>query len=169
MKQSFVKSWNSTTQPRKQRKYRYNAPLHIQGTFLSVNVSKDLRKEHNVRSVRARKGDTIKIVRGVHKGKTGKIDRVSIKYTTLFVSGIERQRKDGTKALIPVNPTNAQLITLTNDKKRLKSTSKSSGAKKETTKQTSKEPVKEATPVQKTQSTKTTDTKEKTQNDKTTS
>jgi len=118
MEKAFVKSWNSSKQPRKQRKYRYNAPLHVLASFVSVNLSSDLRKKYATRSVRVRKGDTVKVLRGVHRGKTGKVERVSLKYTKLYVSGIETQRKDGTKGHIPLEPSNTQIISLLTDKKR---------------------------------------------------
>jgi len=122
MKQSFVKSWNRSTQTRRQRKYRYNAPLHILGEFISLNLSKDLRTKHSMRSIRARKGDKIKVMRGQYKGKEGKIERVSLKYTKIYVSGIELIRKDGTKSFIPLEHSNLQITELdTSDKKRLKS------------------------------------------------
>ncbi|MFT4303259.1 MAG: 50S ribosomal protein L24 [Candidatus Woesearchaeota archaeon] len=120
MKKSFVNSWNSSKQPRKQRKYRYNAALHVSGKFLSVNLSKDLRKKYTFRSLRARKGDKIKVMRGQHKGKVGKIDRISLKYVKIYVNGIEMLRKDGTKTLIPLEPSNLQLTELDlSDKKRM--------------------------------------------------
>ncbi|MCW1309534.1 MAG: 60S ribosomal protein L26, partial [Candidatus Nanoarchaeia archaeon] len=35
----WSKKWKSSKKPSKQRKYRYNAPLHIRRKFLSVNLS----------------------------------------------------------------------------------------------------------------------------------
>jgi large subunit ribosomal protein L24 len=125
MKKSFVKSWVRSVQPRKQRKYRYNVPLHTLGSFISVNLSKDLRGKYNVRSVRLRKNDKVKVLRGQHKGKSGKVDRVSLKYSLVYISGIELLRKDGTKNLIPLQPSNLQIIELDNsDKKRFKKNDK---------------------------------------------
>lgn len=125
MKQSFTKTWNKSVQPRKQRKYRYNAPLHTLSNFLSVNLSKELRVKHNTRSIKLRKGDKIKVVRGQHKGKAGKVERLSLKYTKVYVAGIEILRKDGTKSLIPLEPSNLQIVDLDkSDKKRLKSEEK---------------------------------------------
>ncbi|MBS1194889.1 MAG: ribosomal protein L24p/L26e, archaeal/eukaryotic, partial [Methanomicrobia archaeon] len=44
-------------QPRKQRKARYTAPLHIKGKFLSATLSKELREQYKRRSLRVVKGD----------------------------------------------------------------------------------------------------------------
>lgn len=119
MKKAFVASWKGSVQPRRQRKYRYNAPLHIKSKFVGANLAKDLREKHGRRSISVRKGDTIKVLRGQFKGKTGKVERVSLTYSRIFVQGIDITRKDGTKAHIPLEPSNIQIITLSAGKRRL--------------------------------------------------
>ena len=84
MKLKFSKDWKKSTQPRKQRKYRYNAPLNIKSKFMSSHLSKELKAKYNKRNIEVRKGDTVKVVRGQYKGKTGKVDRVSIKKTKAY-------------------------------------------------------------------------------------
>ena len=73
MKKEFSTSWIGSKQPRKQRKYRHNAPLHIKSKMMGSHLSKELRKKYGTRSVRIRKGDEVKIMIGKFKGKTGKI------------------------------------------------------------------------------------------------
>ncbi|MCD6275005.1 MAG: 50S ribosomal protein L24, partial [Candidatus Aenigmarchaeota archaeon] len=51
MKQLFSKSWVKSKQPRKQRKYRHNAPKHIRQKFMHANLSKELREKYNRRSL----------------------------------------------------------------------------------------------------------------------
>ena len=46
MKKKFSESWKSSKQVRKQRKYRYNAPLHIKQKFVNVHLAKELRKKY---------------------------------------------------------------------------------------------------------------------------
>ncbi len=60
-------------QPRKQRKFRYNAPLHLAANFLNVHLSKELRLKLKKRSIRVRKGDTVKILKGKFRGLSGKV------------------------------------------------------------------------------------------------
>ena len=120
MKKDFVKSWNSSVQPRKQRKYRHNAPLNVASKFLSVNLSKELRKKYTKRAIRVKKGDKIKVMRGQYSGQTGIVERVSAKYLKVYVAGIDQIRKDGSKRLIPLEASNLQIVQLdTTDKKRL--------------------------------------------------
>jgi large subunit ribosomal protein L24 len=124
MKTAFAKSWNRSVQVRKQRKYRHNAPLHVRQKFMGVHLDASLRKTHGVRSTAVRTGDTVKLVRGQHKGKTGKVERIDLQYTKVFVTGIENRKKDGGKSLIPLQPSNLLLMSLdSSDKKRMASKS----------------------------------------------
>ena len=54
MKKKFSASWKTSTQPRKQRKYRHNAPMHLRQKLVSVHLSKDLRKNYGKRSIPVR-------------------------------------------------------------------------------------------------------------------
>ncbi|MBW2982328.1 50S ribosomal protein L24 [Candidatus Woesearchaeota archaeon] len=114
--------WNKSKQPRKQRKYRYNAPLNTKNKFLGCHLSKELKGKYKKRNMGIRRGDNVKVLRGQFKGKTGKIDRVDIKKCKVYVTGIEIIKKDGTKALYPIHPSNLIIMELNlEDKKRKKS------------------------------------------------
>ena len=122
MKTKFSSSWIRSKQPRKQRKYRHNAPLHIKQKFVSAHLSKDLREKYKRRSINLRKGDSVKVMRGQFRNKTGKIDEVNLKRTKVYVSGIEIAKRDGTKARYPLNPSNLVITEVDiNDKMRNKS------------------------------------------------
>lgn len=128
-------SWKGSTQPRKQRKYRYNAPLHVKGTFLSAHLIKDLRAKHGgLRSIRVRTGDKVRVLRGQFKGREGKVDRVDLKDTKVYVSKVETVKKDGaTKVPYPIDPSNIVIVELdASDKRRnamLKSRTEKGAAK----------------------------------------
>jgi large subunit ribosomal protein L24 len=122
MKKKFSKNWIKSRQPRKQRKYRYNSPLNIKSKFLGSHLSKELREKYKKRSIVVRKGDSIKVLRGQFRKKTGKIERVDIKKCKVYITGIEVAKKDGTKALYPIHPSNLVINELNlDDKKRKKS------------------------------------------------
>jgi large subunit ribosomal protein L24 len=130
MKQKFSKKWKASKQPRKQRKYLANAPLHIRRIFLSSNLSEDIRKKHNRRSFSLRKGDKVKVMRGKFKGKEGKVNVVNLSTRKVSIEGLQIQKKDGTKVNIFFHPSNLQIQELNlEDKKRIKSLGK--GAKEE--------------------------------------
>lgn len=106
MKRKFSIDWKGSKQPRKQRKYRNNAPSHIKNKFLSAHLSKELRKKHNTRNITLKKGDKVKIVRGQFKGKTGAVDRINLKKAKVYVTGVDVIKKDGTKRSYQIDPSN---------------------------------------------------------------
>ncbi len=118
---SWSKSWKASKKPSKQRRYVVNAPLHIRNKLIASHLSKELRKKYNTRSVRIRKGDRVKVMRGSFKGKVGAVDRVGVRNSKVYITGIEFVKKDGSKALFPIHPSNLLVQELnTNDKRRLK-------------------------------------------------
>ena len=88
--------WVASSQKRKQRKYLFNAPLNIKHKLISSSLSKELRKEHNTRSLPVRKGDTVKVMSGQFKEKTGKVSKVSLSRLKVYVDGVSLKRRDGT-------------------------------------------------------------------------
>lgn len=117
----FSKKFKSSKQPRKQRSYRYYAPLHIRQKFVHAHLSKELREKHKIRNIGLRKGDKVKILRGDFKGKTGNVDRINLKNSKIIVTGIEVMRKDGSKANYPIDSSNVIITELNfDDKKRKK-------------------------------------------------
>ena len=116
----FSNAWKSSSNPGKQRKYRFNAPLHKKRKFLSARLSKDLTKKHNTRNIPVRKGDRVKVVRGTYKGILGKIDRINLKRERIFVEGTDRTKRDGTKSLYPIHPSNVIIYDLVLDDKKRK-------------------------------------------------
>lgn len=117
MKQKFSRKWKSSKQPRKQRKYRHNAPLHIRHKFLSAHLSKELREKFNKRSVPVRKGDEVKVMRGEFKGFKGVIERVDLKKCRAYIEGIKVKKVDGSEVLKPIQPSNLLLTKLNLDDK----------------------------------------------------
>ena len=129
MKQTFSRSWRSSKSPRKQRKYEANAPLHLRRKFLSVNLSKELRKKYNTRNVVLRKGDVVRVMRGKFKGREGKVTKVDLKRIRVFVEGVTRKKVDGSEVQVPLHPSNLQIVELNlEDEKRFKKLKKEKSA-----------------------------------------
>lgn len=122
MKSKFNKSWNSSVQPRKQRKFIANAPNHIKRKLMGSNLDKALREKHGIRSIEVRKGDTVKIMRGNFKGKQGKVGTVDIKNSRVQVDGVQRAKKFGGEKLVTwFHPSSVKILILnSDDKKRFK-------------------------------------------------
>jgi len=131
MKKKFSTAWNSSKQPRKQRKYLANAPIHLKRKLVNVNLSKDLRKKHGIRSISLRKNDVVKIMRGKFKNKTGKVVLVKIKMQRVEIENIQVKKQDGSRVNVGLKPSNIQIIELNlEDKKRNKFLGKSESSEK---------------------------------------
>ncbi len=118
MKQQFSKTWKGSKQPRKQRKYLYNAPLHMKRGLMAAHLSDELRKQLGKRSIPLKKKDVVKVMRGSFKGKTGKINSVSTKKLAAYIDGIEASRRDGTKVLVPIKSSNLMITELNSEDSR---------------------------------------------------
>lgn len=137
MKKEFSKEWKASKQPRKQRKYLANAPLHIKRKKLSVALSKDLRKKMSKRNVVVRKDDEVKVMKGKFKGKIGKILEVFTKQSKVVIEGVQVSKKDGSKSNVKMQPCNLQIIKMVDRKMKpvkTKEEIKTTEVKKENTK-----------------------------------
>jgi len=120
--EKFNSNWKSSKDPSKQRKYRYNAPKHIKSKLLCAPLSKELKEKNKKKSVRVRKGDRVKVLRGQFKGKSGKVERVDIRRERIWVEGVQVQKKEGTKVFYPLHPSKVIITELNlEDKKRKES------------------------------------------------
>jgi large subunit ribosomal protein L24 len=99
-----------STQPRKQRKYIYTAPLHARHKLMSVTLSRDLREEHGKRSMPVRTGDTVLVMRGDFKGHEGKVEKVDLKDYRVIVEGANVQKPDGNQVMFPIHPSNLMIV-----------------------------------------------------------
>ncbi len=103
--------------PSKQRKFLYDAPLHVRKGLVSAHLSKELRQQYKRRALPVRKGDEVQIVRGKYADKTGKISRVDLKEYKIYIEGVTRKRTVGTDVQVPMRPSNLKLINLNLDDK----------------------------------------------------
>lgn len=117
MSLNFSSTWKSSRKPRKQRKYRIDAPLHIKQKFVHAHLSKDLRKKYRKRSISLRKGDKVRIIIGKFRKQEGKIERIDLKKAGVFVNGVEITKRDGTKKLLALHPSNLVVTELNLDDK----------------------------------------------------
>ncbi|MAG38425.1 50S ribosomal protein L24 [Candidatus Pacearchaeota archaeon] len=148
MKKKFSTAWKASKQPRKQRKYKANAPLHTRHKFLSANLSKALREKYGKRSLPLRKGDEVLVMRGSFKKKRAKVVSVSSKDLKVTLENIQRTKKDGTKISVNFSPSVLQIQDLIlEDKERIKALNR--GKKGSETKPENKEEEKETKPEKK--------------------
>ncbi|MCE4608200.1 MAG: 50S ribosomal protein L24 [Caldisphaeraceae archaeon] len=98
--------------PKKQRKFLYNAPMHIRHKFISVPLSRELRDKFGIRSMPLRTGDKVMVRKGSFKGKTGKVSEVDLKRLFVKVEGITRKKADGTEIPVKFRPWNLVITDL---------------------------------------------------------
>ena len=109
-KDNFSRSWVSSVSPKKQRKYRRNAPLHIKKKMLAAHLSKELRLKYKTRNFALKKGDSVLITRGKFKGQEGKIDKIYTKQLKVSVDSAKNVTKKGNKVPFKIRPS-ALIIT----------------------------------------------------------
>jgi large subunit ribosomal protein L24 len=111
-----------SVQPRKQRKFLYNAPIHLRRKIVAAHMSKDLKQRFKIRSFPLRKGDEVEVMKGKFRKKRGKVTRIDYKYYQVFVEGMTRKRTAGTEVQVPFHASNLRIINLEmGDKMRVKS------------------------------------------------
>ena len=116
----FSTSWKSSKKPGKQVKYRATAPLHIKSKLMHTHLSKDLAKKYGIRSLRVRKADKVLVVKGQFKGKSAKVERISLKNAKVYLEGVDIQKGDGTKVKFPISVNNVMITEVVEDKRRFK-------------------------------------------------
>lgn len=99
---------------------------HKRDKFLGANLSENLREQHNKRSMRVIKGDTVRILRGEYFGIEGKVEKVNTEKSTLSIEGVQREKIRGGNVKVQVHASNVQIISLnTDDDYRIKGIPKS--------------------------------------------
>ncbi|MGC8478664.1 MAG: 50S ribosomal protein L24 [Candidatus Micrarchaeia archaeon] len=101
----------SSSQRRSQRAFRYAAPLHVRQHFVHAHVDKSLRSKLglSIRSARVAKGDTVKIMSGKNKGKTGKVTKVDLGKGVIFMEALVRKNAKGKEISVPIAPSSVYI------------------------------------------------------------
>ncbi|MGQ4833177.1 MAG: 50S ribosomal protein L24 [Candidatus Asgardarchaeia archaeon] len=101
-----------TVQPKKQRKNLYNAPAHKRAKMMSAPLSPDLREEYGFRNLPIRVGDTVVVTSGVYKNYEGTVEKVDRKNYRVYISGITKEKVDGTTVSVPIHHSKVMIIKL---------------------------------------------------------
>ena len=106
-----------TAKPAKQRRMLYQAPDHIRQKLFAAPLSSSLQASHGIKRLPVRSGDTVRIMRGDHKGFEGKITNIDRGNYRIYVEGLTREKVDGTAIFVPVHPSKVTITGLTLDDK----------------------------------------------------
>jgi large subunit ribosomal protein L24 len=101
-----------SSQPRKQRKARYNAPSHVSSKYLNAPLSEDLSEQYKKKTLRVVKGDTVKVTRGDFAGEEGLVDAIDTKNAKVVVHGVFSTKADGTEVPRAVSASNLRITKL---------------------------------------------------------
>jgi large subunit ribosomal protein L24 len=87
----------SSAKPSKQRRAQVKeVSLFIKSKRVRAHLSDELRENYGVRSLRVRRGDVVRVLRGDFAGTEGKVIEVDTKRSRLAIEGITRKKSDGT-------------------------------------------------------------------------
>jgi large subunit ribosomal protein L24 len=86
----------------------------------SSPLSDELREKYRRKSLRPKKGDSVRIVRGEFLGVEGKVTKVLSKDGRLNVEGVSREKMKGGTASVPIESSKVVLTALNLDDKRRK-------------------------------------------------
>jgi len=85
--------------------------------MFAAPLSDSLIASHGVKTLPVRSGDTIRVMRGDHKGFEGKVTRVNRKEYRVYVEGLTREKTDGTAIFVALHPSKVMITTLNLDDK----------------------------------------------------
>ncbi len=104
--------WVQSSQPKKQRRAYFNAPLHKRQKMMAAPLSPELRQQYGIRNLPVRVGDEVLIMRGMFRGHRGKVVRVDLKRMRIFVQGATIKNSRGEDRYYPIHPSNVMIVKL---------------------------------------------------------
>ncbi len=107
----------ATKNPRKQRKKLFTAPAHMRHKLMAAPLSPELLAQRGIKALPVRKGDTVRVLRGDHKGFEGKVSRIDLKHYRVFLEGLTREKVDGSTVFVALHPSKVMIKNLNLDDK----------------------------------------------------
>ncbi len=107
----------ATKNPRKQRKKLFTAPAHLRHKLMAAPLSPELLAQRGIKALPVRKGDTVRVLRGDHKGFEGKVSRIDLKHYRVFLEGLTREKVDGSTVFVALHPSKVMIKNLNLDDK----------------------------------------------------
>lgn len=140
-----------SSKPKKQRLFRYTAPMHMRQHFAHAHIDKALKAKLKLgkSAVQISKGDTVKVMSGSAKGKTGKVTRVDLSTGRIRIDSLVRKNSKGKELGVPISVSNVYITDLNLTDKARAAKLNVAQAKKEQNKKTepSKQVQKEKAPA----------------------
>ncbi|MCP8309642.1 MAG: 50S ribosomal protein L24 [archaeon] len=106
-----------SSKPSKVRKKLFKSPAYVRSKQFSSHLSDELYDKYKVRSLRVRKGDTVKIMRGEYKGIEGKVTGLDMKAGRITIEGVTREKIAGGTVPIKIHSSKVMIMSLNLDDK----------------------------------------------------
>merc|ERR1711953_1497436 len=103
---------------RKSRKAHFTAPSSVRRKIMSAHLNKELIQKYHVKSMPIRKDDEVIVVRGINKGREGKVIQVYRKKYVIHIERVTREKSNGSTVNVGIHPSNVMITKLKLDKDR---------------------------------------------------
>ena len=112
------KTENCSSSRRKSRKAHFAAPSSVRRKVMSAHLDANLRQKYEVRSMPVRKDDEVKVTRGVHKNREGKVISCYRRKYVIHIERIHREKANGATVQVGIHPSKVEITKLKLDKDR---------------------------------------------------
>jgi large subunit ribosomal protein L24 len=85
--------------------------------MMAAPLSPELISQRGIKALPVRKGDSVRVVRGDHRGFDGKVSRIDLKHYRVYLEGLTREKVDGTTVFVALHPSKIMIRTLNLDDK----------------------------------------------------
>ena len=89
-----------------------HVPKHVRDAMICSALADNLREQYTRKSVRVKKGDNVRVMRGEYSGIEGKIEKVNTQRGTLAIEGVQREKVRGGNVKVQIHASNVQIIGL---------------------------------------------------------
>lgn len=98
--------------PGKVRKQVQNAPKHVRSSLIGATLSHELREKYGIRSIRVRKDDSVKVLRGEYAGVEGKVTKIFTGSGRITIEGVTREKIAGGTVPVKIHSSNVMVTNL---------------------------------------------------------
>lgn len=93
-------------------KQYYDSPQHIVSKRVNAALSESLQSQYNKKTIRIRRNDVVKILRGEYQNLDGKVTNVYVKEGVISVDGITREKLAGGTVPVKIHASNVVVTSL---------------------------------------------------------
>ncbi len=95
----------------------YDVPAHRRSRSVGANLSPELRAQYGIKSIRVKRDDSIRVMRGEYRGIEGKVTKVHPAEGRLTIEGIQREKVKGGNVPVLVHASKIVVVGLSLDDK----------------------------------------------------